>query len=212
MEMVRLVLCSLCGVRRFSAEAPLQAQTPDMWLWQTCKQQKSWCFFFFFIFSPGLLTYLISLVERIPHITQPLLPSRRRRQPSFTAGRFYMKPTSTWETTRICAFVGSFTLRQIRRRCVLLMFPALLPSPSHSLCTSVLFASTQLCVRERKRERDKVQHSCVNGSRGNPTEFGRSGSFSIILLALVLLMHFVVRQIQSHNVAPLWGIQAWKCK
>lgn len=70
-----------------------------------------------------VVTHLIGLAEKIPHMylpavtTEPLLLlSRRRRRPSFSAGRFHMKTTSTWETTRICAFVGSFTLKQTRRR------------------------------------------------------------------------------------------------
>lgn len=120
--------------------------------------------------------------------------NRRRRRPSFSAGRFCRNPTSTWEMTS----VGSFTPKQIRRRCVILMFLTLPPNPSHGFCTSVFFA-TQLCGPQKENITVRIAFPC-----GVPTEFLLFPPlFSIILLPIVLLMGFVVRQIQSHNVATL---------
>lgn len=119
-KLVCLVLRSLCGVGRISAESPLQAQTSDMSLWRTCEQQKSGKFFFessvlgcdTFDKSGGEDPTRLS--PNCHHRAFVAVLCRRRRRPSVSAGRFHMKPTSTWETTRICAFVGSFPLKQIQ--------------------------------------------------------------------------------------------------
>lgn len=149
--LLRLVLRSLCGIGGSSAEAPLPPQNSDMSLWWTCEQQAD--SFFFESSVLGCDTFDKSGGEDPTHASPGChhrgfvaALNRRRRRPSFSAGRFCRNHTSTWEMTS----VGSFTPKQIRRRCVILMFLTLLPKSFPRFLHICLFCYTTVWARKRE--------------------------------------------------------------